>query len=131
MAYSSSDRVIVPTSLGQCIIQKIHNSHMGIEGSQRRAREAYYWPLMNAEIRDHAKSFYVVTIDYYSNFIEMDQLTETTSHATIKALMKQFSRHGIPDVLISDNGPQYSSDEFRQFAHQWEFKHITSSPEQR
>jgi len=48
-----SDRVIVPTSLRQRVIQKIHNSHMGFEGSLHRAREAYYWPLINAEIRDH------------------------------------------------------------------------------
>jgi len=37
-----SDRVIIPTSLRQRVIQKIHSSHMGIEGSLRRAREAYY-----------------------------------------------------------------------------------------
>ena len=124
---------------------------MGIEESLCRARVAYYWPTMNAEMRDHVaqcsvcNSFRpeqrreelkphelpdrpwskvgtdlftfdgkncIVTVDHYSNFIEMDQLTETTSHTTIKTLKKQFSRHGIPDVLISDNGPQYLSDEF-------------------
>ena len=39
-----------------------------------------------------------------------------------------FARHGIPDVIISDNGPQYSSQEFQQFAKDYEFKHMTSSP---
>ena len=76
------------------------------------------------------RTTYVVTADYCSNFIEMDQLSESTSRKTIKVLKKWFSRHNIPDALISDNEPQYSLDEFRQFPHHWEFKHITSSPEQ-
>ena len=40
----------------------------------------------------------------------------------------QFSHHGIPDVLVSDNGPQFASREFKEFATQWEFQHVTSSP---
>ena len=36
-----------------------------------------------------------------------------------------FARHGVPDCLVSDNGPQYISSEFRRFAATWEFKHIT------
>ena len=34
----------------------------------------------------------------------------------------------IPDVIISDNGPQYSSREFQQFAEDYEFSHVTNSP---
>lgn len=39
-----------------------------------------------------------------------------------------FARHGIPDEVMSDNGPQFASEEFKQFAQEWEFKHTTSSP---
>ena len=39
-----------------------------------------------------------------------------------------FARHGIPEVLVSDNGPQYSSEMFSQFARQYGFQHVTSSP---
>ena len=39
-----------------------------------------------------------------------------------------FARHGILDVIISDKGPQYSSWEFQQFAEEYEFTHVTSSP---
>lgn len=38
------------------------------------------------------------------------------------------ARHGIPHILRSDNGPQFSSQQFKQFATDWEFTHITSSP---
>ena len=39
-----------------------------------------------------------------------------------------FARHGIPEVIKSDNGPQYSSGDFAEFAKSWGFKHVTSSP---
>ncbi|XP_062604740.1 uncharacterized protein K02A2.6-like [Saccostrea cucullata] len=39
-----------------------------------------------------------------------------------------FARHGIPYEVKSDNGPQYISQEFRQFAKDWNFQHTTSSP---
>ena len=39
-----------------------------------------------------------------------------------------FARFGIPDVLVTDNGPQFASAEFAVFAKTWMFKHTTSSP---
>ena len=38
------------------------------------------------------------------------------------------ARHGIPERAVSDNGPQYSSEEFCNFARQYELEHVTSSP---
>ncbi len=39
-----------------------------------------------------------------------------------------FARHGIPEVVVSDNGPQYTSQEFEEFAKTWNFQHQISSP---
>ena len=46
----------------------------------------------------------------------------------ITALKTVFIRHGIPETVRSDNGPQYSSQEFAQFASSYRFSHVTSSP---
>lgn len=59
---------------------------------------------------------YLVTVDYLSHFYEVDYLPETLSDTVITKLKSHFARHGIPDVVVSDNGPQFSSDVFRQFA---------------
>ena len=37
-----------------------------------------------------------------------------------------FARHGIPKMVKSDNGPQYSAQEYKRFSEEWAFKHVTS-----
>ena len=71
---------------------------------------------------------YIVLVDSYSGFYELSSLSSTTSHAVISKLKSYFARHGVPNVLFSDNGPQYSSKDFTDFAKEWNFCHRTSSP---
>jgi len=58
---------------------------------------------------------------------ELVKLTSTTSAAVITALKAIFSRHGIPDLIHSDNGPQYASQEFLEFSNSYGFHLLTSS----
>ena len=41
---------------------------------------------------------------------------------------EQFSRYGIPDTLVKDNGPQFTSHEFHQFSRDWELLRVSSFP---
>ena len=43
-------------------------------------------------------------------------------------MKKIFAPQGVPEVVISDNGPQYSSKEVKEFLKSWNFHHYTSSP---
>ena len=52
----------------------------------------------------------------------------TTAASVVTALKAIFSRHGIPSVFMSDNGPQYTSREMKYFANSYGFTHISSSP---
>ena len=71
---------------------------------------------------------YLVTVDSYSGFYDIDKLPDTSSKTVITKLKKQFSIHGIPRILFSDNGTQFTSREFKNFAQMWNFQQVTSSP---
>ena len=74
------------------------------------------------------KVTYLLVVNYYSRYVEVVALPKSTSSLKIiQALKTIFARHGIPDEVHSDNGPQYHSDEFAQFAKEWGFQHSTSS----
>lgn len=86
------------------------------------------WSRVGANFFSLNSKDYIVLVDQYSDYIEVKSLRDITSQSLIKFMKEQFSRHGIPDVLVSDNGPQFTSKEFASFAREWEFKHVTSSP---
>jgi len=71
---------------------------------------------------------YLILVDYYSGFFEVDALIKTTSSRVIECCKSQFSPHGIPDTLITDIGPQFTSYEFKAFVKTYNIKHCTSSP---
>lgn len=68
-------------------------------------------------------------VDYFSKYSEIMKLTDLASKGVINVMKSIFARHGIHDVVISNNGPQYAREEFKCFAESWEFTHVTSSPE--
>ena len=86
------------------------------------------WQKVASDLFTWNNKQFLVTVDYYSRYFEIDELPSTTSNAIIKRMCQHFARHGIPQILISDNGPQYISEEFAQFAKAWDFEHRTSSP---
>lgn len=71
---------------------------------------------------------YLVVIDYLSNYPEMALLSNLSAACVIKHMKSIFSRHGIPQIVYSDNGPAYSCKEFQDFAQEYDFRHVTSSP---
>ena len=45
---------------------------------------------------------YLIAVDYYSKFPEVTSLENTKSQGVINAMKSIFSRHGIPDQVVSD-----------------------------
>jgi len=86
------------------------------------------WSRVAVDMFTLQKRGYVFLGDYYSDFEEVQEISDTTSPTITHFLKEQFSRHGIPEVFVLDSGPQLTSDEFRRFAEELEFKHVTSSP---
>ena len=59
------------------------------------------------------KSTYLLIVDYYSQYIKLVKLHNTSADEVMKSIT---ARHGIPEQVISDNCPQYTSEAFTQFA---------------
>ena len=134
------ERVVVPASQRSVLKEKIHSSHLGIDGCLRRAKECLFWPNMTSEIREYISTCsicrtyetanqretlmshdipdrpwakvgtdlfakdgrdYLITVDYYSNFWEVDLLPSTESTMVINKLKNHFVRYGIPDTISS------------------------------
>ena len=62
---------------------------------------------------------YMVSVDSYSKWINITELKATKSAYVIEALQRQLADFGIPEELVSDNGPQFGSWEFRLFMQSW------------
>ena len=86
------------------------------------------WEKLAMDLFELRGKSYILLVDYYSRFVEVQQLQATTTSSVISFLKPIFARYGIPTTLISDNGPQFTSAEMRQFAETYGFCHITSSP---
>ena len=69
-----------------------------------------------------------IVIDAHSKWPEVITMKSATSERTIKLLRSLFSRFGIPEQVVSDNGPQFTSQEFKEFLQMNRVKHITSAP---
>ena len=87
------------------------------------------WRKIGADLFTLFGKNFLVVVDYTSNYPEVAKLEDLSSTNTISHMKSIMARHGLPSVVVSDNGPQFSSREFRQFAMQYGFKHVTSSPE--
>jgi len=157
--------VVVPVGAREHILERIHSSHIGINGCLRRAREVVFWPGMTSQIKDRVQrcgvcqefqaanqceplqsqnipgrpwekvavdlftlkdQIYVITVDYFSNFFEVDNLPSKKISDITYCLKSQFARHGIPEIVFSDNLP-FSSQKFAKFTARHEFRHDTSS----
>ena len=161
------DRLVIPESLRQDILGRLHDGHMGISKCRERARMCVWWPDISRDISEfvsecsHCQKYrpaqrsepllpsappngpwkciaadllnfngqdYLSVMDYYSKYIEIAHLTNKTSSMVISRLKSIIARWGIPETIVTDNGPEFRSDIFRKFSQEYDFHHVTSSP---
>ena len=86
------------------------------------------WEKIAVDFFQQGEAEYMITVDYYSSYFEVDRLHTKTAKEVIRLLKAHLARHGIPDELMSDNGPPFTSAEFQKFVDSYSFEHNTSSP---
>lgn len=86
------------------------------------------WSRVGIDLFDPHGKKYVIVVDYLSRWAEIPLMEGEAAAATIQAVKSIFATHGIPEVVVSDNGRQFASAEFREFGQTYQFTHTTSSP---
>jgi hypothetical protein len=71
---------------------------------------------------------FLVIIDSHSKWLEVVPVSTANSTNTIMVLRNVFSQHGIPEVVVSDNGTAFTSSEFALFMAKNGIRHIRSAP---
>ena len=85
------------------------------------------WSRVHIDFAGNPGAMYLVIVDAYSKYPEVIKMSSTTSVNTVRVLRDVFSRHGLPEVLVSDNGPQLVSAEFEEFCVKNGIMHRTSA----
>ena len=80
------------------------------------------------DLFDIKNSKYLLIVDYYSRFPVLHKLVNTTSRVLIQEMKAVFAELGVPGVIVSEGGTQYTSAEFKDFTKQWQIDHRVSSP---
>ena len=86
------------------------------------------WQIVITDLVQFGRSHYMLVGDYYSKYPLVRKLKDFSSQEIINFPKQIFGEQGIPEGLISNNGPHYSSTLFKQFSREWGFEHYTSSP---
>ena len=70
----------------------------------------------------------LVAVDVHSKWSEVLVMNTTTASKTITALKELFAQHGLPEQVVSNNGPRFTSSEFSHFLAANEVKHLHCAP---
>ena len=71
---------------------------------------------------------YLVVVDAYTKWPEVILKKNTESKSTINSLRTLFAQHGLPDQIVSDNGSNFTSEEFESFCIINGIKHKLTEP---
>ncbi|KAG6451692.1 hypothetical protein O3G_MSEX007288 [Manduca sexta] len=86
------------------------------------------WLRLHADFAECGGTRYFIMIDAHSKWIEAIPMHSTNANTTIKVLRGIFARFGLPSQLVTDNGPPFSSQEFKLYCENNCIKHTTSAP---
>ena len=86
------------------------------------------WQKLGIDFFELKGQNYLLIADYYSRFPIVKHVKSMTAKATILKLKTIFSEMGIPAEVMTDQGTQFTSQEFKEFAGTYRFKITHSSP---
>lgn len=86
------------------------------------------WQRVHVDYAVKGSQAFLVLVDAFSKWIEVSPMSSTTANKTIEKLRSMFAAYGLPEVLVSDNGPQFISEEFAAFLSVNGVRHVKTPP---
>ena len=87
------------------------------------------WVRLHADYAGPVKGkMLLVLVDAYSKWLEVRAVSSATAAATIAELRSIFATHGLPEILVTDNGTCFTSAEFQDFTQGNGIRHNKTSP---
>lgn len=83
---------------------------------------------VHLDFAEYNKQCYPIAIDSYSKWIEAFPMYNITTSKTLDALRMWFAQFGLPEKIVTDNGPQFTSHEFKLFLESNGIKHVLTPP---
>lgn len=71
---------------------------------------------------------FLILVDSHSKWLEIYPVTHATSQITIMKMRQCFSTHGLPKMIVTDNGTCFTSEEFKIFMKRNGIQHVMSAP---
>ena len=118
----------IEITVGKCEQCQVHRYKQQKEPLKEHDKVNKPWDKLGVDLFQIQGKDYMLVTDYFSTYPEFALLNTTTSTMVIAHLKSILARHGLVSEILTDNGPQFSSQQFAEFAKQYGFKHTTSSP---
>lgn len=118
----------IVTSVQNCEVCQRHRYQQPKEPMKPHDKPMEPWGKVGMDLFQLKDKDYLLLMDYHSNYPEFVLLSNTTTEQVIAQTKAIFARHGIPVTVIIGNGPQFTSQSFKDLARNYGFEHLTSSP---
>ena len=86
------------------------------------------WKRIQADYAEKNGCYYLIVVDSYSKWLEVFSMNSMTAGKTIDRLLSLIARYGLPEILVSDNGGKFVSEEFSNFLKTNGIQHLKIPP---
>ena len=119
----------IESMISRCPICQEHQKSQTQETLHPHEIPTTKWEVLGADFFEFQGAHYLLIANYFTKFFVCRKMTsECSSKQTIAVFKQVFSEQDIPKTLYTDNGAQFTSKLFKDFAKEWSFNLETSSP---
>ena len=116
MAWNNKDLENKERQCEQCALVQILQAYLTLDPWEWPSRP---WARLHVDLAGpFMGKMFLVLIDAHSKWMDVHRVPSATSHITISVLRTIFASHGMPEILVSDNGTAFKCSEFGIFLRQ-------------